>query len=501
MRKLGIFFVLALFAWVVWAQYPNPSPPPQSGPPVGYPPGGYPPGRRPQQPTSGDEQTPPARDQKKGKKKKGKEKDERPIISAEGKTLSNDGKKLVVKVPDGRTLTMAIDQDTKWTQNGANLDLNKVVPRSTVRVDAAEEDNFDLTVTHVELLKDAPAQTAPAAAAASGGSGSASGTQTADSGQPANNDDDLLTRPTILHGPDDPNRPVLHHGKPASPPKSDDADIENSEAPPPKRPAAKAHPVDVASKESGDMDFTIDADSSQTPKRSLGSELLNQTMEWTANFMHGLPNFVCQQNTTRYMQQSRSDDWQPQDVISAQVIFEDGQDKYRNISLNGKKTSKDMMELGGQTSTGEFGSVLISLFDPRRDTEFTYARAATIGDTPVVIYDFKVALSRSDWHIIVGGQLLEPTYSGRIWVDKRTGEIRRVEQQADNIPKDFPNDTVEMAVDYEEVSLGTPTKYLVPVHAENISCQRGTQFCGKNVIEFRNYHRYAGESSITFGPN
>lgn len=498
LRKLGIFFVLAVFAWVVWAQYPNPSPLPQSGPPNGYPPGGYPPGTRPQQPTQGSEQTPPAAQRKKNKKKK--DKDERPIISAEGKTLSNDGKKLVVKVPDGRTLTMAIDQDTKWTRSGAAIEISKVVPRTTVRVDAAEEDNFDLTVTHVELLKDPPAQTVPPSESGSpsGGSGTA---QTADATQPANNDDDLLTRPTILHGPDDPNRPVMHHGKPKSPPKEDDSDSDDS-PPPAKHTSAQAHPVDVAAKESGDMDFTIDAASGKTAaKRSFGSELLDLTLDWTANFMHGLPNYVCQQNTTRYMQQSRSDDWQAQDVVSAQVIFEDGQDKYRNIMVNGKKTNKDMMEIGGQTSTGEFGGVLISLFDPRRNTEFTYARTAAIGDTPVVIYDFKVTLPSSDWHIIVGGQMLEPAYSGRIWVEKKTGEIRRLEQQADNIPKDFPNDTVEMAVDYEEVSLGTPTKYLVPVHAENISCQRGTQFCGKNVIEFRDYHRYAGESTITFGPN
>lgn len=494
LRKLGIFFVLAVFAWVVWAQYPSPLP--QSGPPNGYPPGGYPPGTRPQQPTQGGEQTPSGSQRKKNKKKK--DKDERPIISAEGKTLSNDGKKLVVKVPDGRTLTMAIDQDTKCTRSGAAIEISKVVPRTTVRVDAAEEDNFDLTVTHVDLLKDPPAQTAPPApAGASGGSDTA---QAANAAQPANDDDDLLTRPTILHGPEDPNRPMLHHGKPASPPKSDDSDPDETDTPQ-KRPAAKAHPVDVAAKESGDMDFTIDATSGKTAKRSFGSELLDLTMDWTANFMHGLPNYVCQQNTTRYMQQSRSDDWQAQDVVSAQVIFEDGQDKYRNIMVNGKKTNKNMMEIGGQTSTGEFGGVLISLFDPRRNTEFTYARAAAIGDTPVVIYDFKVTLPVSDWHIIVGGQMLEPAYSGRIWVEKKTGEIRRLEQQADNIPKDFPNDTVEMAVDYEEVGLGTPTKYLVPVHAENISCQRGTQFCGKNVIEFRDYHRYAGESTITFGPN
>jgi hypothetical protein len=467
MRRSGVLLLLGILALALWAQYPAPSDPPKDGQPTGYPPNGYPPGTVPQRPIEGRETKIPEASRKKSKKKK--EKDQLPIISAEGKTLFNDGKKLVVKVDDGRTLTMAIDQDTKWTRSGGDIEVSKVAPRTTVRVDAAEEDNFDLTVTHVDLLKDPPVESATVAAS-----------RAAAAQQPENNDDDVLTRPTILHGPDDPDRPVLHHGKPASTKTAD------------------SHTVEVSNKASGDMDFTIDSDSKAPPKHSFSSELLNTTMDWTANFMEGLPNYVCQQNTTRYVQHSRSEDWQAEDVVSAQVVYEDGHDNYRNIMVNGKKTSKDMMQIGGQTSTGEFGGVLISLFQPIRSTDFSYARAAALGDTQVAIYDFKVALGSSDWHIIVGGQVLEPAYSGRIWVDKKTGEIRRLEQHADNVPKDFPNDTVEMAIDYEEVSLGTPKKYLVPVHSENISCQRGTQYCGKNVIEFRDYHRYAGESTITF---
>ena len=46
--------------------------------------------------------------------------------------------------------------------------------------------------------------------------------------------------------------------------------------------------------------------------------------------------------------------------------------------------------------------------------------------------------------------------------------------------------------------MGEANQYLLPVHAENLSCQRGTSYCSKNTIDFRNYHKYTGESSITF---
>ena len=108
-----------------------------------------------------------------------------------------------------------------------------------------------------------------------------------------------------------------------------------------------------------------------------------------------------------------------------------------------------------------------------------------------------MALKNSNWTIQVGGQTLRPAYSGSIWVDKASAQVRRIEMQADNIPKDFPDDSIASAVDFEEVPLGT-TKFLLPVHAENLSCQRGSSICSKNTIDFRDYHKYSGESTIEF---
>ena len=42
-------------------------------------------------------------------------------------------------------------------------------------------------------------------------------------------------------------------------------------------------------------------------------------------------------------------------------------------------------------------------------------------------------------------------------------------------------------------------KILLPTHAEVLSCERGSYNCSRNAIDFRNYHAYTGESSITFG--
>ena len=396
--------------------------------------------------------------------KKKKQADQQPSLTAEGVTVSNDGKKLLVATQDGRTLTMTITPQTKWTRSGNNITANEVVPRTTVHIEAAEDDEAFLTVTAVELLKDVPVES----------DGATKKTSTPE--------DEEMAKPTIMKTPDAPGRPVLRRN----------ASV-NSEAADDMRTAHRNPPS-----KDGSIDFTIDDDASGVKKHTNAyDQLIDRTREWAMTFTNGLPNFLCQQNTTRYAEQSRSEGFQPVDVVTARVLYEDGQEKYSEITVGGKRTNKGMMELGGSTSTGEFASILGGLFEGVTRTEFKFVQSTTVAKQPAAIYDFKVALPHSNWTITVGGQTLRPAYSGSIWIDKASAQVRRIEMQADNVPKDFPDDTVASAVDYEEVPLGT-SKFLLPVHAENLACERGTTICTKNTIDFRDYHKYTGESTIEF---
>jgi len=459
----AVFGCLFLACWVAAAQYP----------PGQIPPGQYPPGQAPlpgQHPVGQEGAEIP----RPSKHKKGQKSQEatikQPIIEADGVTVSNDGKKLVVHTEDGRWLTLTLNPETKWTRGETDIETGKIVPRTTVHVTAAEDDEAFLTAVQVNLLKDVPVD-APAAASGLGST----------SGSTAVSDDDL-TRPTILHDSvDAPDRPILRRGKPKNAGTHEDAQ-------------AKA---ETPKKESSE-DFTISDDKPVSAKRGgPGAELLDRTTEWASTFTRGLPNFVCQQFTTRYTEVSRSEGWQAQDVVTAKVIYEDGREKYQDITVGGKKTNKSMMDLGGSTSTGEFASMLSSIFDPVRETDFKFSRSTTLNRESAAIFDFSVVLPRSDWTIIVGGQTLRPAYTGTVWVDKGSAQVRHIDLQAQNVPKDFPFDTIESTIDYDEVSFGT-VKFLVPTHAENLSCQRGSSFCNKNTIDFRDYHKYSGESTVTF---
>lgn len=396
-----------------------------------------------------------------------------PTISVEAQTISNDGKKLVAATNDGRTLTMAITPQTKFTRAGNDIDASKVVPHTTIHVEAAEDDEANLTAVKVDLLKDAPTEAKPASTSTSTAS------------------DEEMTRPTILRDPVDvPDRPILRRGKPSNTPSHEDDTTAEV--------AGTRSEAGNAKSKDGSVDFTIDGDTAPTKRlNSPSQQLVDKTKNWAATFTNGLPNYVCSQMTTRYIQQSKATGWEPLDVITAKVVYEDGKESYKEITVGGKRTNKSMMELGGTTSTGEFASTLHSLFSDASQAEFKLYETTTISGTTAKVYDFKVKLQNSDWFINVGGQSLRPAYSGSVWIDPATAQVRRIEMQADNIPKDFPLDSLEWAVDYDNVSLGTST-FLLPVHAANLACQRGTTICTKNTEDFRDYHKFSGESTIVY---
>jgi len=225
--------------------------------------------------------------------------------------------------------------------------------------------------------------------------------------------------------------------------------------------------------------------------------IIEKAREASGSFLESLPNYYCHEIMTRYQSGSNSKNWQPVDIVSMALVYENRQESYRDLEINGKATKKRIEDLSGSWSTGEFGSVLADVFSPYTAADFEYRKESRSAGRASLVYDFSVEREHSHWRIMVASQLITPPYSGSVWIDKETHRVLRIEMQATHIPDAFPADKVEMATDYEFVRFGE-RQYLVPVHAENLGCQRDTGTCSRNAIDFRNYHRYAGESSITF---
>ena len=291
----------------------------------------------------------------------------------------------------------------------------------------------------------------------------------------------ILVRPGPLHDADDAGPPKLKRGKPAphaSSKKEDEEDTAPAASAPEKpAPAAPEKPA--------------------VPPVNARQAFVEKARGVAAAYVEGLPNYICQELTTRYASETRVPSWQVIDVVSAEVVYENRKESYRNLMINGKPLKKKPEETGAW-STGEFGTILRNLFEPGTDADFRYAEDDTIARRAAAVYKFGVDRPRSSWKIWVPGQYILPAYKGSIWIDKETANVLRIEMQAQEIPEEFPRIAVETAVDFDYITLGTPEKFLLPVHAEVLSCSRGSNECERNVIEFRNYHKFTGESTIKY---
>ena len=489
----------------------------------GYPGGGYPGGQSPypggRNPT-GSGIPIPGRPTKKDADPRGA-KNGQPLPNFRGNLKVFDEKAISVELGDKRVLDFKRNDKTKFFKAGDEVKAPKFAVGDQVSVEAMEEPGGYMTAVNVywekggaggttsknddgvvDTWKDPPKtgsehateKAAPPAERDAGDSGppklKRAGDQTARAS---------ATEAPISPATDDPGPPKLKRGGVADASRERAADV-------PEQTAANRIPTaperGVERVTDGSRPSVIRGDADEDTVRIVQRKdepLIRRAADAAMEFTETLPSYVCTELVTRSQSESTPANFQPIDVVSMEVLYTDGREDYRNIQINGKKTVKKIEDTGGAWSTGEFGTVLVDLFSPATAATFRFRRDSRAGGIMAKMYDFDVTRENSHWSIHASSQTYDPAYTGSVWIDPATSRVLRIEMEAKGMPGDFPLDHVESATDYQYIRLGDAKQYLLPVHAEILSCQRGTAYCSRNVIDFRNYHKYTGESSITFG--
>ncbi len=377
-----------------------------------------------------------------GKTKKGKNnKDDETLAKFTGRLIKVEDNQFIIATDDHRNVILLVDKETKYFDGENAVALKDLEFGTMLDVEASETDEEEFQAINVRVhpapgtvVKNAP-----------------------DAGDSDDADADA--------------RPKLKYGKP-EPSKSAEV-AEATPAPETLQPAAPTAP---------------------DPHQAFLDAAREQANEFTGT----LPNFMCVEVVTRYLSDNHAGTlWKPQDVVTLDVVWQDGKEEYKNINIGGKKVDKPEKMGDRAWSTGEFGTILEDIFSPSTAATMQFARVARLHQFDALMYDFDVDREHSHWMVQEGGQSITPARTGTIWLDKNTKRVLRIEFEAVDIPKTFPADTAEMAVDYDYVLLGSK-KFLVPVHAESLDCHRGMNYCSKNAIDFRNYHRFGSESEIQF---
>jgi len=229
--------------------------------------------------------------------------------------------------------------------------------------------------------------------------------------------------------------------------------------------------------------------------------LLEQARRLALDFDEELPNFIVTQNVTRYSQAPGDKDWKVEDRLEIELTYRVGKgEDFNLLRIDGKPARQSYTEIGGATTTGEFGSLITALFQPQSKAEFKEVKHETFRSRPTVIYDFKV--KRANSLVIISeritGKKTTAGSSGSIWIDTETKRVLRFEVSNDEIPAGFPISLSENAVEYDWITIAGE-RYLLPIHAEVLLGKDSSKIYTRNIIEFRNYRRF--EAKIKIDPN
>lgn len=226
--------------------------------------------------------------------------------------------------------------------------------------------------------------------------------------------------------------------------------------------------------------------------------ILAQITEYANNYTKNLPNFMCTQVTRRHVDPTGTSSWISDGTVQEHLSYVEGHEDYKVVMVNDRPVSNvDHMKVGGNKSSGEFGTMLADIFDRASHTEFAWDHWATLRGRRMYVFSFRVPQEYSRYNIRdeASGREIVPGYHGLIYADRQTGAVMRITMECDNIPASFPVQQASEILDYDFQKI-SDREFVLPLKADLHS--KAGRILAWNEIEFRLYRKFSTESSITF---
>ncbi len=253
-------------------------------------------------------------------------------------------------------------------------------------------------------------------------------------------------------------------------------------------------------------------EAAKLPSAKETAEVLERARSSTLAALEEMPDFVVKQVISRSAAYAGTGNWKPQDTVIVAVSYstEKGE-QYRVLSKDGapveSATGNNYSNLEGSTTSGEFVEDLAKLFRPESKTDFKILTTDVIRDKPAFVFEYEILIENNKnggvgfktpsgekdfvFSTVPAGE------KGKVWIDRKTGRILRIEYQATDIPRDFEVKAFESSVDYDWVEIAGE-KFLLPIISDNrFTSAEGRQlFQSRNLIKFKNYQRYGTDVKI-----
>lgn len=242
------------------------------------------------------------------------------------------------------------------------------------------------------------------------------------------------------------------------------------------------------------------------PSKTALAAIIEKTRKNTLEAVDEMPDFVVKQQIQRSAAYAGTGNFRNLDNLVVAVSYRSsGQEEYKLLTLNGAvqnnpQTKESYEEAGGTSSTGEFVTMLATIFKPESLTEFEGVDTDLIRGRKAVVYDFSVTRDKAHQIVSAAGYVSATTVTGmkgRIWIDRDDFRVLRIDSEATEIPESFPIRTAKRTIDYDWTTI-SDEKYLLPSLSDVRLTFRDNSkvFESRNLIRFKNYQKYGTEVKI-----
>lgn len=246
---------------------------------------------------------------------------------------------------------------------------------------------------------------------------------------------------------------------------------------------------------------------SALPPAAEADSLLDRARQATLTSVEDMPDFVVKQLIQRSAAYAGTGNFRNLDRLIVAVSYRaSGEESYRVLSVNGlvkpaAESKNSYEEVGGTSSTGEFVTVLATLFKPETETKFAAVDTDLIRDRKAIVYTYEADRDHAKQVVSSVGAAITDTaitgVRGRIWIDRETARILKLESEATELPVGFPITSARRTIDYDWVMIAGE-KYMMPMLSDVrlVSRERSNQYETRNLIRFREYQKFGSEVRI-----
>lgn len=259
-------------------------------------------------------------------------------------------------------------------------------------------------------------------------------------------------------------------------------------------PAGGFAPLESLSRPAGPLAISATDKPIQRPPDDDIRALIAKAAQNANVYWDSLPNFTCRKVTQRFVGSNGKDKWENIDTLTGRINYFDHQEDL--VPESKKDHAKSSNSSSDLSDFGIFGDVIRGIFRPAAKADISWFENDALDNGTIQVFKYSVAKENSNLYLRGGdNEVVRVGYHGMVYIDSASGDVRRITQIADDVPKHYPIYGTLISTDYDYVSIGGQ-KYLLPIGAQVVLRHSHKGRLELNQIAFSDFHRYRSTSRI-----